>query len=278
MMEIGVFTRLRIFRKTAVGLFLGDAEDNEVLLPNKYVTDQMQIDDEISVFIYLDHEERPVATTLNPYITLHDYAYLKVNYINQFGAFLDWGLEKDLFAPFAEQAKRMEVDKRYLVYCFKDEKTNRLVATSKINKLLQEIPEGLQSGDQVDLVISHRTDLGVNMIVNKRFRGLVYTDEAASLRVRPGDKLTGYVRQIREDGKIDLALKPIGYAKISTEAGKLLSEIKANKGFLGLTDKSHPEDVKSVLNMSKKTFKQAVGQLYKQQLISITEEGLKLNQ
>jgi hypothetical protein len=200
-----------------------------------------------------------------------------VNYINQFGAFLDWGLEKDLFVPFAEQAKRMEVEKRYLVYCFKDEKTNRLVATSKINKLLQEAPEGLQSGDQVDLIISHRTDLGVNMIVNKRFRGLVYSDEAASLRVRPGDKLTGYVRQIREDGKIDLALKPIGYAKVSVEAAKLLSELKANRGFLGLTDKSHPEDVKSVLNMSKKTFKQAVGQLYKQQLITITEEGLKLN-
>lgn len=277
-MEIGTFTTLRVLRDTAVGLFLGDTNDNEVLLPNKYVGENMKIDDEISVFVYLDHEERLVATTLKPYITVGDFAYLKVNYINQFGAFLDWGLEKDLFVPFAEQGKKMEVDKRYLVYCFKDEKTNRLVATSKINRIIQEQPEGLNPGDQVALIISHRSDLGVNMIVNNRFRGMLYNDEAASIRIRPGDKLMGYVRQIREDGKIDLALKPIGYAKVSDEAAKLLSELKANRGFLGLTDKSHPEDVKSVLNMSKKTFKQAVGQLYKQQIITITEEGLKLNQ
>ncbi|MDP2162485.1 MAG: S1-like domain-containing RNA-binding protein [Flavobacterium sp.] len=275
MLAIGTFHTLRIDRATQVGLFLSDGK-NDVLLPNKYVPKTYEIGDEITVFVYLDHEERPVATTLQPYITINDFAFLRVNYINQFGAFLDWGLEKDIFAPFQEQARKMEVGKRYMVHLYLDDKTNRLVASSKINQFLNQEPATYEVGEEVSLIYSHKTDMGINVIINKKHKGLIYADEVYEEKFRPGDEATGYIKSVRPDGKIDVSLQKQGFENIEPNAQKILNELKASRGFLRLTDNSHPEDIKTVLKMSKKTFKKAVGMLYKQKQIEIKEDGIYL--
>ncbi len=275
MLTIGTFHTLRIDRTTLVGLFLTDGK-NDVLLPNKYVPKTYEIGDEITVFVYLDHEERPVATTLQPYITINDFAFLRVNYINQFGAFLDWGLEKDIFAPFLEQARKMEVGKRYMVHLYLDEKTNRLVASSKINQFLNQEPPTYEVGEEVTLLYSHKSELGINVIINKKHKGLIYADGFYEDKFRPGDQTTGYIKALRTDGKIDVSLQKQGFESIEPNAEKILNELKINRGFLRLNDNSHPEDIKTVLKMSKKTFKKAVGMLYKQKQIEIKEDGIYL--
>lgn len=273
-MNIGQFNTLKILRNTKVGLFLGD-EDNDILLPKKYVPSEFFIGDDITVFVYLDHEERPVATTLKPYVKLNEFAHLKVNYINQFGAFLDWGLEKDLFVPFKEQAVKMEVSKRYLIYMYLDEQTNRLVATSKVNKYFSEEKPQFEPNEKVEVMISHITDLGVNVIIDNKFKGLAFADEIFK-DFKIGWKTMAYIKQIRPDGKIDVTFKKQGLEAIDDDATVILKELNANNGFLGLHDKSHPEDIKTVLQMSKKAFKKAVGSLYKDRIIDIKDNGIFL--
>lgn len=274
MLQIGEYNTLKVLRDTKVGLFLGD-EENDVLLPKKYVPKEFFVGDEMKVFIYLDHEERPVATTLRPYVKLNEFAHLKVNYINQFGAFLDWGLEKDLFVPFKEQSKPMEVGKRYLIYMYLDEKTNRLAATSKVQKYFStEIP-AFEPNEEVEVMISHFTDMGVNVIIENRYKGLVYADEVFK-DLKLGKKTKAYIKQVRPDGKIDVSFKKIGTAAIDEDAQLIIDELKANNGFLGLHDKSHPEEIKTILQMSKKAFKKAVGSLYKAKIIDIKENGIFL--
>jgi predicted RNA-binding protein (virulence factor B family) len=274
MIQIGDYNTLQILRDTKVGLYLGD-ENEAILLPKKYVPKDFFIGDNITVFVYLDHEERPVATTLKPYIKLNEFAHLKVNYINKFGAFLDWGLEKDLFVPFKEQARPMEEGKRYLVYMFMDEKTNRLVASSKTNQFLSNENLDLQRNEEVDILISHITDAGINAIINQKHKGLAYKNEVYA-DVKPGMKTKGYIKTIRPDGKIDVLLRKIGLDAIEPSSQVILDELKANRGFLRLSDNSHPEDIKTVLKMSKKNFKKALGNLYKQKLIEIKEDGIYL--
>ncbi|UYW02423.1 GntR family transcriptional regulator [Flavobacterium agricola] len=274
MIEIGKFNVLRIARATNVGLFLTNGTE-DVLLPTKYVPETYELDAEIEVFVYLDHEERPVATTLEPYIYLNEFALLKVNYTNQFGAFLDWGLEKDLFVPFKEQARPMQNGKRYLVYMYMDEKTKRLVASSRTNKFLSNDNIELENGEEVDLIVSHITEAGINVIINEKYKGLMYKNEVFE-DLRTGDRIIGFIKNIRPDGKIDVSRKKIGVEAIEPDAEFILNELKANKGFLGLNDDSHPEEIKTVLQMSKKSFKRAVGALYKQKLISISEQGIHL--
>jgi predicted RNA-binding protein (virulence factor B family) len=275
MLTIGTYHTLRIDRTTLVGLFLTDGT-NDVLLPIKYVPKNFEIGDEIEVFVYLDHEERPVATTLQPYITLNDYAFLRVNYTNEYGAFMDWGLEKDLFVPFKEQARPMEQGKRYMVHMTLDEKTNRLIGSSKLNQYLSKEPLNLEQGHEVDLIISHITDLGINVIINGTHKGLVYKNEVYDDKIRPGDKTKGYIKMIRPDGKIDVTLHKVGVEGIEENAQVVLDELKASKGFLRLNDNSDPEDIKTILKMSKKTFKKAVSALYRQKLIEIKEDGIYL--
>ncbi|HQV35886.1 MAG: GntR family transcriptional regulator [Flavobacterium sp.] len=275
MLTLGIYHTLRIDRTTLVGLFLTDEKD-DVLLPIKYVPKKFEMNDMLEVFVYLDHEERPVATTLKPYITLGDYAFLRVNYTNEYGAFLDWGLEKDLFVPFQEQARPMEQGKRYMVHMYLDEKTNRLVGSSKINQFLSKEPLSLESGTEVDLIISHITDLGINVIVNGTHKGLVYKNEVYTDSIRPGDKTKGYIKIIRPDGKIDVTFNRIGVEAIEENAQVILDELKASRGFLRLNDNSSPDDIKTILKMSKKTFKKAVGTLYKQKLIEIKDDGIHL--
>ncbi|MFC6095280.1 S1 RNA-binding domain-containing protein [Flavobacterium qiangtangense] len=275
MIEIGKYNTLTIDRDTQVGLFLTDGKE-DVLLPNKYVPKVFEIGEEISVFVYLDHEQRPVATTLEPYILLNEFALLRVSYVNQVGAFMDWGMEKDILVPFKEQARPMEQGKRYLVYLFMDEKTKRLVASSKTNQFLSNEEITVEVGEEVDLIVSHITDLGINVIINEQHKGLLYKDEVYDETIRTGDRKRGFIKNIRPDGKIDVALQKQGFEAVEPNAEKILDELRANRGFLRLNDNSHPEDIKTVLKMSKKTFKKAVGVLYKQKLIEIKEDGIYL--
>lgn len=277
MIAIGKYNTLTILRDTKVGLFLGNGNEAEdILLPNKYVPNQFEIGDDLTVFVYLDHEERPVATTLEPYILLNEFALLRVNYVNQVGAFMDWGMEKDILVPFKEQARPMEKGKRYLVYLYMDEKTNRLVASSKTNQFLNNDHLTVEKGEEVDLIVSHITEIGINVIINEQHKGLVYKDEVYDDAIRTGDRMRGYIKTIRPDNKIDISLQKLGFENIEPNAQKILDELKASRGFLRLHDNSHPEDIKTVLKMSKKTFKKAIGSLYKDKLIAIKEDGIYL--
>jgi predicted RNA-binding protein (virulence factor B family) len=278
MLEIGKYNTLTILRDTKVGLFLGNTTDDkdDILLPNKYVPKVFEIGEEIIVFVYLDHEERPVATTLQPYILVNEFALLRVNYINQVGAFMDWGMEKDILVPFKEQARPMEKGKRYLVYLYVDEKTNRLVASSKTNQFLSNENITVEKGEEVDIIVSHITELGINVIINEKHKGLLYKDEVYDESIRTGDRAVGYIKNIRPDGKIDVSLQKQGYENVEPNAEKIVDELRASRGFLRLNDNSHPEDIKTVLKMSKKTFKKAIGSLYKDKLIEIKDDGIYL--
>ncbi|MCF8714326.1 GntR family transcriptional regulator [Joostella atrarenae] len=275
MIQIGEYNTLEILRETSVGLFLGDEEDNDILLPNKYVPQEYEIGDTVAVFCYLDHEERPIATTLTPKVTRNKFALLRVEEVNDIGAFLDWGLEKHLFVPYKEQARKMEKGKRYLVYAFLDEKTDRMVASSKTNQYLDNEILSVGENEEVELIVSRFTELGVEMIINEKHKGLVYNDEIYS-DLKLGQRLVGYIKKIRDDHKIDLSLEPIGFKKIEPSSKKILDAIQANDGFLGLHDKSDPDDIRDILGMSKKSFKKAIGLLYKEKQIIIKEDGITL--
>lgn len=276
MIKIGEYNTLIILRDTDPGLFLGDDEDNDVLLPNKYVPEQFEIGDELTVFVYLDHEERPVATTLKPHIKPGEFALLRCNYTNEFGAFLDWNLEKDLFCPFKEQAFKMRKGDWYLVYCYIDEETDRLVASSKTNSFLSNKELTVDQFDEVDLIVSHPSEIGMNVIVNEKHLGLIYKDEIYK-EISVGDRLKGIVKKVRPDNKLDISLNKIGYRNIEPNAQIILKELEDNNGFLALTDKSDPDQIKDMMQMSKKAFKKAIGSLYKQRIITIKEDGIYLS-
>ncbi|WP_430409101.1 CvfB family protein [Kordia sp.] len=275
MIHLGQLNTLEILRETPPGLFLGDEEGNEILLPNKYVPASFEIGDKLSVFAYLDSHERPVTTTLKPYTKVNEFALLRVTALSDYGAFLDWGLEKDLFVPFKEQARDMLEGKWYVVYCYLDEETNRLVGSSKTNKFLSNEELTVERFDEVDLIVSRFTDLGVEMIINQQHKGLVYNDEIYK-DLKLGEELKGVISKIREDNKIDLSLQHIGYKNIEPSAQIILDALQRNKGSLPLHDKSDPEEIKKRLGMSKKSFKKAIGSLYKQEQIVINSDGIEL--
>jgi len=266
---------MRIDRETEPGLFLSNEAGDDVLLPNKYVPEEYKIWDELDVYVYLDHEERPVATTLKPYIELNNFGYLRCTTVSKIGAFLDWGLEKELFVPFAQQARPMKVGSWYIVYMYLDEKTNRLAATSKTIKYLSNDHVEVKKYDKVNLLISHITDRGANAIVNSKYRGLIYKEDIFE-DIRTGDQLNGWVKKIRPDGKIDIILQEEGYKSIEPNAQYIFEELGANDGFLSLHDKSAPEDIQSQLGLSKKSFKKAIGTLYKDRKILIKDDGIHL--
>lgn len=274
MIEIGKYNTLSVARQTTVGLFLTDGT-TDILLPNKYIPDNTKVNDELEVFVYLDQEERPVATTLKPYLELGGFAFLRVNHTNKFGAFVDIGLEKDLFVPFREQARPMEQGKRYMVHMYFDDKSERLAGSSKLSRFLDNDELTVEEGDEVSLIISHITDMGINVIINGKHKGLVYKDEVYR-DLRPGEEVSGFVKAIRPDNKIDVSLQKLGAEAIEPNAQTVLDELRASRGFIRLNDDSHPEDIKTVLQMSKKAFKRAIGSLYKQRLIEIKEDGIYL--
>lgn len=280
MIEIGTYQTLLINRASSVGFFLKDPKsEEEVLLPNKYLLDEMEEGRKVRVFVYRDTQDRKVATTEEPLLTLNRFGYLKAAEINQVGAFLEWGLvEKQLMVPFKNQARRMEAGKFYLVYMYKDKHSDRLVATSKLERFFKEDPsEDLSRGDEVRILVRGKTDLGVNVIVNQAYKGLIYQNEIFQ-ELKTGDRLKAYVKLIREDQKIDISLKPIGFASIEPGAKKILQMLEKGEGFLPYTDKSSPEAIKTAFAMSKKLFKKSIGSLYKQKLIRLSPEGIYLLQ
>lgn len=276
MINIGKYNHLEILREREPGLFLGDDEGNEVLLPNRYKPESYKIYDKLEVFVYLDNEERLVAVTDKPFITNGDFALLRCNAVTNVGAFLDWGMVKELFCPFKEQSFKMKVGGWYLVYCYLDDETNRLVASSKTNRFLDNKELTVSEFDEVDLIVSHPSDIGVNVIVNKKHLGLIYKDNIFS-DLSVGDKLKGIVKKIRHGNKLDISLGQIGYRNIEPNSQRILDELDDNQGFLALNDKSDPEKIKSVLQMSKKSFKKAIGSLYKQRLVELKDDGIYLS-
>ena len=275
MIHLGEYNTLRILRDTEPGLFLGDNEENEVLLPNRYVPKTFEIDDEIEVFVYLDNEERPVATTDHPFIIANDFALLRCNQVNDYGAFLDWGLVKELFCPFREQAFKMKKGSWYLVHCYLDTESNRLVASSKTNSFLNNKELTVTQFDEVDIIVSHPSDLGMNVIINKMHLGLIFNDDIYK-DISVGDRLKGIVKKVRPDNKLDISLNQIGYRNIEPNAEFILNELHDNSGFIPLHDKSSPEAIKEQLEMSKKSFKKAIGTLYKERQIEIKPDGIYL--
>jgi predicted RNA-binding protein (virulence factor B family) len=274
-MELGQINTLEILRETDHGIYLIDADDNEVLLPNRYVPESFKIWDKIDVFVYLDNEERPVASTDFPYVKKGEFALLRCNQVTNFGAFLDWGLVKELFCPFKEQAFPMKPGGWYFVYCYLDEKTERLVASSKTNRFLDNKNLTVAQFEEVDLIVSHPSDIGWNVIVNQKHAGLVYKDKVFK-DISVGDQLKGIVKKIRPGNKLDITLEKIGYRNIEPNAERILQELKDNSGYITLTDKSEPEAIKAQLQMSKKSFKKAVGSLYKNRQIDIKADGIYL--
>lgn len=275
MLAIGEYHKLTIDRDTDPGLFLRDDEGNEVLLPNKYKPESFELEDEIEVFVYLDHQERPVATTLKPFVKLDEFAYLKCVEVSDIGAFLDWGLEKHLFVPFKEQVSKMRKGDRYLIFCYLDELTGRLVASSKVNNFLVNTDLTVEPFEEVDLIVSNPTELGWNVIINEIHQGLVYKDDVFQ-KLHTGDRLKGYIKKTRPDGKIDVALQRPGYRSIEPNAQEILTHLELKGGFLPLTDKSSPEEIEKLLQMSKKSFKKALGTLYKQRRVEIKDNGIYL--
>lgn len=274
-MEIGVHHTLGILRETSVGLFLGD-DEYEVLLPNKYCPEEYDLDDELRVFVYLDYAERIIATTLEPKILLNEFALLQVTMVTEVGAFLDWGLEKNLLVPFREQRERMVEGRWYVVRMMNDEKTDRLYATNKVEKHLQNEALTINDGEEVQILVLKKTDLGYSVIIDNLHLGLIYENEIFT-EIRVGDKMKAYVKRIREDNKVDISLQAIGYDNFKdANTKKIVMKLLDNDGFLKLNDKSSPEDIYTHFGISKKAFKKSIGGLYKERKIAFEDDGIKL--
>ncbi len=275
MIKIGTYNELAILRASDHGLFLGDDDEN-VLLPNKYCPENYAPGDKLNVFVYLDHKERPVATNITPKITLKKFALLKVSAITTVGVFLDWGLEKELMVPYKEQQKKMEEGRWYIVYMDVDEQTNRLYASSRIEKFLEHDDLTVKEGQKVDLLVWKKTDTGYSVIINHVHEGLIYENEVFT-RLNVGDTLKGFIKKVREDKKIDVSLAPIGYDNFNDKnTESILNKLNQVGGFVSITDKSPPEIIYSTFGMSKKAYKKAIGALYKEKKIDLIPGGIKL--
>lgn len=274
MINVGTYNELEVVKQLDFGIYLKDG-DTEILMPTKWVPKGTKIGDTLNVFIFRDSDDRLIATTIEPYATANTFAFLEAKQVNPIGAFLDWGMDKDLLVPFREQAHRIEPGKSYVVFVFVDEETDRLTASTKLNRFIENENIELRDNDIVDLLIYSETDLGFNAIINNRYSGLIYKNEIYEA-IRVGDKIKGYVKHVREDNKIDLSLQKSGYELVDDVKWRILNMMKQNEGFLALTDNSSPEDIKAKLQISKKAFKKAVGALYRERLVKITDKGIEL--
>ena len=273
--RLGRYNQLEIVKEVDFGVYLDGDEDGEILLPKRYVPQGCQVGDILNVFIYLDMEERLVATTIEPYAQVGDFAYLQVAWVNQYGAFLDWGLMKDLFVPFREQKEKMVKGKSYLVYIYIDDESFRIMASAKIEHFLSdEFPE-YQNDECVDILVWKRTDLGFKVIVDNQYSGLIYKSDIFQ-PISVGMSLKAYIKQVREDGKIDLTLQKSGMEKVANFSQDLYQYVKMNQGFVSMNDKTDAELIYKTFGVSKKTFKKAVGDLYKKRFIKIEPNGLRL--
>lgn len=275
MAAIGLINELEVVKEVDFGVYLDGGPHGEILMPKRYVPEGCKPGDTLEVFIYLDSEDRLLATNEKPKAMVGDFALLTVVSVTSVGAFLDWGLPKDLLVPFREQQQTMEAGKSYLVYVYLDNESQRIVATSKLDKCVDNIPVDYEVGEEVDLLIAGQTDLGFKAIIDNSHWGMLYKNEVFQ-PLTTGQRLKGFIKTIREDEKIDLSLQKEGYEKIDDISQSILNKLATNSGFLSLTDKSSPELIKQTLYISKKNFKKAIGALYRQRLISIEDNGIKL--
>lgn len=274
--EIGKVNKLKVLRVVTIGVYLDGDTIGDVLMPKRYVPYGTKEGDEVEVFIYLDSEDRLIATTETPLAMVGDFAFLKVVSVSNYGAFLDWGLMKDLLVPFREQKEKMEKDRSYMVYVYFDDETGRIAASAKIDRFLDNVSPQYQPGDEVDLMIASRTELGYKAIINGLHSGILYYNQVFKPLVM-GLKLKGYVAKVREDEKIDLMLERLGYEKMDDLSEQVLAVLRDNGGAMQVSDKSSPRDIETWFKMSKKNFKKALGALYKKRLIIIENEGVKLS-
>lgn len=282
MAELGRYNTLKVQELAPHGAYLDDEDGGQILLPTRQVPEGTEIGDDIKVFVYLDSEDRWIATCQRPRVQLHQVASLEVVDVNRTGAFLDWGLAKDLFVPFAEQKQRMEQGKSYLVYVLLDN-TGRLIGSTRLNRYIHDeaksnwpgAPDPYKVGDQARILISHRTELGYKAVVDDEFWGVIHHDDIRKA-IRPGQKLEGYIKRVRDDHRLDLALEPIGHAKISPLAGRILKKLQDGDGTLGLSDKSPADLIELHFGVSKRVFKMAIGQLFKERKIVIEADHIRL--
>ncbi len=271
----GKFNKLHITKIVEFGVYLHADDLGEILLPMKWVPDKCKPDDEVEVFVYFDSSDRLIATTMKPYAVVGDFAFLKVNAVNDVGAFLDWGLEKDLLLPYREQKYKVEQDNWHVVHVFSDDK-GRIAASTVLEKYIDTETSELTIGQEVDLLLYAASDLGFKAIINNRYEGVIYANEVFQ-QLKRGQKLKGYIKFVRDDGKVDLTLYKSGYIdKIDELSEKVLSELANAEGFLPLNDKSSPEEIYLALGMSKKNFKQSIGKLFKLRSITIDDTGIRL--
>lgn len=278
MIQIGNYNTLRIVRFTDHGAYLDGGPIGEILMPKKYVTRDMRPGDEVNVFVYLDQSEHLVGTFETPLARVGDFAFLRVAWVNEFGAFLHWGLMKDLFVPFREQKMPMREGRSYLVHIHIDEETQRIVASAKVDKYLQPATPGqYHRGQEVEVIIQHKTPLGFKVVADNRCPGMIYDNQVFEAEPHAGDVLTATVVNVRPDGKLDLSIQRIGKGRFRDFAEQLLEELQKAGGELPFTDNSSPEEIKERFGVSKKTFKRAVGTLYKECKIILKEHAILLN-
>ena len=276
MLKLGQYNTLTVTKEVDFGLYLDGGNEGDILLPKKYVPAGTKVGDQLRVFIYLDQEERTIATTETPFAQVGEFAYLECTWVNKYGAFLNWGLTKDLFCPFREQKKRMEVGNNYIVHIHIDRETYRIVASAKVEHFLHPIAS-IAPIAPIDLLVWQKTDLGFKVIVDNQYAGLIYENEIFQ-PIHIGDRLNGYIKTIRPDGKLDITLQPTGRKLTKDFAQTLLEWLQQHDGHCPLGDKSDADDIKEMFHVSKKSFKRAVGDLYKRHLVIPGDDSLTLVQ
>lgn len=273
-MEIGKYNKLKVIKAVDFGVYLDGGNNIEILLPRRYVPHHLSAGDDIEVFIYHDNEGRLIATTDKPAGVVGEFVFMKVRDTSAVGAFLDWGIMKDLLVPFHEQKTGMKKGESYLVYIYSDFITKRIVASSRIDKFLDNIPPAYQKNEEVDILVAEKTELGYKVIINNLYWGLLYHNEIFG-RISIGEKCKGYIKEIRADDKIDVSLYPLGYEKVDPVSKKIMEVLDENNGYLPVNDKSDAVEIYSLFSCSKKSFKKAIGSLYKQRCIVIENDGIR---
>lgn len=274
-MEIGRYNNLEIIKEVDFGVYLDGGHYGEILMPAKYVPQGSKPGDIVNVFVYLDNNERLIATTEHPYAQVGDFAYLEVAWTNQYGTFLSWGVLKDLFVPFREQKEKMQKGEKHIVYIYIDQETYRIVGSAKIAKFLSKEKPEYHFGEEVDILVWQKTPLGTKAIVNNKYQGLLYETETFK-KLDIGYRCKAFIKQVRDDGKIDLILQKPGYEYSKDFSSTFLQYLKDHGGFCPINDESSPETINKEFGVSKKVFKKAVGHLYKLRKISIEDNGIKL--
>ncbi len=277
MLRVGQFNNLAVIKEVDFGYYLDSEDDQwgEILLPSNQAPGDCSVGDCLDVFIYFDSEDRIIATTRRPHVVVGQFNLLRVASLENFGAFMDWGLSKDLFVPFGEQKIRLQANRSYIVRAFIDEGSGRIVGSTRINQFINQVPADYDVGQMVDLLIARETELGYTAIINDAHWGFLYHNEIFK-DVRIGKKVRGYIQKMRDDGKIDLSLTSMGYEKVAGIAETILNQLARNNGFLPVTAKTSPEELSDRFGVSKKNYKKALGSLYKQRLLSIDPDGIRL--